>query len=173
MLAQSGLYRSNPENGYEINPTSTSGRPEWVLPFTAWVVGSAHFDWLLSTRFDGAVAERALASPPMGQGLKMILRQFLTVSCLSSAALIAVASQSLVPLGAMAQSSITSPKHVHLFRYQHSAQRHCPNDKVVWANTTSRTLHLPGDPHHAHTHGGYACQGAARASGYHGPVVHG
>jgi hypothetical protein len=81
---------------------------------------------------------------------------------------------SLVPLGAaVAQNSTKPAKHLRLYRSRHSAQEHCPNDKVVWANTTDQTLHLPGEAHYAHTHGGYACEAAARASGYRGPIAHG
>jgi hypothetical protein len=75
---------------------------------------------------------------------------------------------SLLSSGAMAQSSATPAKHLRIYRTEHSAQQRCPSDKIVWANTTSRTLHLPGDPHHAHTHGGLrlrirgACQGLSR-----------
>jgi hypothetical protein len=79
---------------------------------------------------------------------------------------------SLLSSGAMAQSSATPAKHLRIYRTEHSAQQRCPSDKIVWANTTSHTLHLPGDPHHAHTHGGYACESEARARGYRGPVAH-
>jgi hypothetical protein len=42
----------------------------------------------------------------------------------------------------------------------------------VWANTRAHTLHLAGDHHYAHTHGGFACQAEARAHGYRGPSAH-
>jgi hypothetical protein len=70
--------------------------------------------------------------------------------------------------GAWAQTS----SHRFLFRTEHSAQQHCPNDTVVWANSTAHTLHVRGDHHFAHTHGGFACESEARAHGYRGPTVH-
>jgi hypothetical protein len=74
--------------------------------------------------------------------------------------------------GASAETSSLSQKHRFLFGNEHSAQLHCPNDTVVWANTASHTLHLRGDHHFAHTHGGFACESEARARGYRGPTAH-
>jgi hypothetical protein len=78
----------------------------------------------------------------------------------------------LVWSGALAESVVSPKGHLFLFRSEHSARAHCPNDQIVWANTAAHTLHLRGDHHFAHTHGGFACQSAARALGYRGPSVH-
>jgi len=78
-------------------------------------------------------------------------------------------SLSLIASVAAAQ---TPPKHLHLFRTEHDARRHCGKDTVVWASTTTHRLYLPGDKHYGHTHGGYACEAAARALGYHAPTAH-
>lgn len=66
----------------------------------------------------------------------------------------------------------TPQKHLHLFKTEHDARRHCGKDTVVWASTTTHQLYLPGDKHYAHTHGGFACEAAARALGYRGPTAH-
>ena len=78
----------------------------------------------------------------------------------------------LVWSGASAESVAPPKGHLVLSRTAHSAQQRCPNDTIVWANTTSHTLHLRGDNHFAHTHGGFACQSEARARGYRGPTIH-
>jgi hypothetical protein len=76
---------------------------------------------------------------------------------------------SLIGSVALAQ---TPPKHLHLFKSEQDARQHCGTDTVVWASTTSHQLYLPGDKHYAHTHGGFACEAAARALGYRGPKAH-
>jgi hypothetical protein len=43
---------------------------------------------------------------------------------------------------------------------------------IVWADTRSHRLHLPGDHHFAHTHGGFACESEAIARGYRAPTTH-
>ena len=63
-------------------------------------------------------------------------------------------------------------KHLLIYRTEHDAQRHCQNDTIVWANTRTHALYLPGDEHYAHTHGGYACEAKARSIGYHAPTTH-
>jgi hypothetical protein len=72
----------------------------------------------------------------------------------------------------LAQGAASSKHHRFLFRTEHSAQSHCPGDRIVWANTATHTLHLRGDHHFAHTKGGFACEAEARALGYRGPVAH-
>jgi hypothetical protein len=66
----------------------------------------------------------------------------------------------------------TPKKHLLIYKKEQDAQRHCADDHVVWASTKSHLLYLPGDKHYAHTHGGYVCEGEARAAGYHGPTAH-
>lgn len=72
-----------------------------------------------------------------------------------------------------AETAAPSNKHLHFYRTKHGARTDCPDDQVVWASTSSRTLYLPGNPHYQHTHGGYVCESAARANGFRGPTAHG
>jgi len=78
----------------------------------------------------------------------------------------------LVSSAALAQGTAPHGKHLFIFKTEHSARLRCPNDRIVWANTAAHTLHLPGDHHFAHTHGGFACEAEARAQGYRGPTTH-
>jgi hypothetical protein len=78
----------------------------------------------------------------------------------------------LISSGAWAQGAAPSKKHLFMFKTEHSARLRCPNDRIVWVNTTSHTLHLPGDHHFAHTNGGFACESEALARGYRGPSAH-
>jgi hypothetical protein len=79
---------------------------------------------------------------------------------------------SLISSAALAESASRPRGHLFIFKTEHAAQSRCPGDRIVWANTRSHTLHLPGDHHFAHTHGGFACEKEALARGYHGPTVH-
>jgi hypothetical protein len=77
----------------------------------------------------------------------------------------------LVPSVALAQTP--KPKtHLLIYKTEQAAERHCSKDTVVWASTSSHRLYLPGDPHFAHTKGGYACEAEAKKLGYHGPTAH-
>jgi hypothetical protein len=78
----------------------------------------------------------------------------------------------LVSSVALAESAATPTKHPFLFRTELAARHQCPDDKIVWANTTSHTLHQRGDHHFAHTRGGFVCESEARAHGYRGPTTH-
>ena len=89
----------------------------------------------------------------------------------------------LVSAGALAQIpaipkehpvlAAASSKHLVVYRTERSARENCPpGDKIVWADTRSRTLYLRGDKHWGHTHGGFACESEGRASGYRGPAAH-
>jgi hypothetical protein len=85
---------------------------------------------------------------------------------------------SIVMLGLLssstwAETAADPKKHLHIYRTEHGARTDCPDDRVVWASTSSHTLYLPGDRHYGHTHGGFVCESAARASGYRGPAAHG
>jgi hypothetical protein len=51
----------------------------------------------------------------------------------------------------------TPRKQLLIYRTEHDARRHCHNDTIVWADTKTHALYLPGDDHYAHTHGGYTC----------------
>ena len=74
---------------------------------------------------------------------------------------------------ANAQTDVPHKKHLSIYRTREEARAHCPDDQIVWASTATRTLYLPGNLHYRHTHGGYVCESAARASGYRGPTAHG
>jgi hypothetical protein len=82
-----------------------------------------------------------------------------------------IASALLVGLMSSVALGQTPKKHLLIYRTEHDARQHCHNDTVVWANTSSHALYLPGD-HHAHTHGGFACESKARALGYRAPTAH-
>ncbi len=64
------------------------------------------------------------------------------------------------------------PGHFFTFKTEHNARLRCPGDRIVWVNTATRTMYAPGDPHYAHTRGGFACEGEARTHGYHPPRAH-
>jgi hypothetical protein len=66
----------------------------------------------------------------------------------------------------------TPRQHLLIYRTEHDARRHCHNDTIVWANTKTHALYLPGDDHYAHTHGGYTCESKARSIGYRAPTAH-
>jgi hypothetical protein len=79
----------------------------------------------------------------------------------------------LLSTAASAQSARTHrPGHLFMFNTEHNARLRCPGGPIVWVNTATHTMHAPGDPHYAHTHGGFACEAEARAHGYHPPRAH-
>lgn len=56
---------------------------------------------------------------------------------------------------------------VQLFDNEPEAQRHCPNDVVVWVNTPSGIYHFKGMRWYGNTnHGAYVCQREGDQSGY-------
>ena len=62
--------------------------------------------------------------------------------------------------------------HFFMFKTEHNARLRCPGDRIVWVNSATRTMYVPGDPHYAHTRGGFACEAEARSHGYHPPRAH-
>jgi hypothetical protein len=78
----------------------------------------------------------------------------------------------LISSPALAETPARPKGQLVLFKSEHSAQQRCRHDRIVWANTRAHTLHLAGDHHYAHTHGGFACEAEARAHGYRGPSAH-
>jgi hypothetical protein len=64
------------------------------------------------------------------------------------------------------------PGHFFMFKTEHNARLRCPSDRIVWVNSATHTMYAPGDPHYAHTRGGFACEAEARAHGYHPPRAH-
>jgi hypothetical protein len=73
---------------------------------------------------------------------------------------------------ALAQTPLAADTHLFIYRTEHSARLHCPSDRIVWADTKTRRLYLPSDPHYEHTQGGFACEKEGRARGYQGPKMH-
>ncbi|MCA6112301.1 hypothetical protein [Bradyrhizobium cenepequi] len=53
------------------------------------------------------------------------------------------------------------------FRYQAQAQRHCPDDSVVWLDFRRTRYYLKGQKRYGRGHtGSFVCTSEARASGY-------
>ncbi len=56
---------------------------------------------------------------------------------------------------------------IPMFATEGGAQKHCPNDTVVWLNTNSGIYHLKGERWYGRTiHGAYVCEKEADAAGY-------
>jgi len=56
---------------------------------------------------------------------------------------------------------------IPMFDTEAAAQKHCPNDTVVWLNTNSGIYHLKGERWYGATkHGAYVCKKEADAAGY-------
>ena len=53
------------------------------------------------------------------------------------------------------------------FRYEAQAQRHCPDDTVVWLDLPRGVYYLAGQKRYARgASGGFVCRGEARDNGY-------
>ena len=53
------------------------------------------------------------------------------------------------------------------FRYETQAQRHCPDDTVVWLDLGRGVYYLKGQKRYARgATAGFVCRGEARGSGY-------
>jgi hypothetical protein len=53
------------------------------------------------------------------------------------------------------------------FRYQYQAQRHCPEDTIVWLDFKRERYYLKGQKRYASGHtGSFVCRNEARDSGY-------
>ncbi|WP_454622089.1 hypothetical protein [Bradyrhizobium cenepequi] len=53
------------------------------------------------------------------------------------------------------------------FRYQAQAQRHCPDDSVVWLDFRRARYYLKGQKRYGRGYtGSFVCRSEARASGY-------
>lgn len=54
------------------------------------------------------------------------------------------------------------------FATEAAARQSCPSDTVVWANSSSKTLHMSGDRYYGKTkRGAFMCQRQAMQDGYH------
>lgn len=59
------------------------------------------------------------------------------------------------------QVSAAISADIPLFASEDAAQKHCPNDTVVWLNTNSGIYHLKGERWYGRTkHGAYVCKKA-------------
>jgi hypothetical protein len=70
--------------------------------------------------------------------------------------------------GARTSSARAVPSGRGQFSTEAAARRSCPSDTVVWANSSSKTLHLSGDRYFGKTkRGAFMCQREAMQAGYH------
>jgi hypothetical protein len=87
--------------------------------------------------------------------------------------LVSVLFLSLTSPAALAEGPAAPRGHPVIFGTEHAARLRCPEDNIVWASTSARTLYLPGDKHYGHTRGGFVCESEARGKGYRGPTSRG
>lgn len=74
-------------------------------------------------------------------------------------------ASSTAPSGSTAQGK---PSGRGQFSTEAAARRSCPSDTVVWANSSSKTLHMSGDRYYGKTkRGAFMCQRQAMQDGYH------
>ena len=84
-------------------------------------------------------------------------------------------AMSSTPASSMPASSMPAASGgVAQYSSEQVATAACSGDTVVWANATSKALHMSGTKYYGKTkHGFYACQKQALASGYHAGGKHG
>ena len=57
---------------------------------------------------------------------------------------------------------------VHNYKAEASAQKHCPNDTVVYGAMANRVYHLKGERYYGNMKDGrFVCKGEADAGGWH------
>lgn len=79
---------------------------------------------------------------------------------------LAAVPRPLPHLVAMAAAAKAASAELHLFPTEAAAQKHCPNDEVVWLNTNTRIYHEKGMRWYGRTkHGAYVCRKEADAAG--------
>jgi hypothetical protein len=70
--------------------------------------------------------------------------------------------------GAGATGQPTTRTTLAKYKTETEAKQACAGDAVVWANTSSKVLHLSGDKYYGHTkRGAYVCETVAQSAGYH------
>jgi hypothetical protein len=75
-------------------------------------------------------------------------------------------SGSLFPWWQPNANTAPAPTGAGQFAAEAEARARCPNDKVVWVNTTSKIYHYQGTRYYARTkQGAYMCEADARAAG--------
>ena len=63
--------------------------------------------------------------------------------------------------------SVTMALPLTLFRYEAQAQRHCPDDAVVWLDFRKEIFYLNRQKQYGHgSTGSFVCQKEARAGGF-------
>ena len=71
----------------------------------------------------------------------------------------------LVLVPCVSQSAMALP--LTLFRYEYQAQRHCPEDTIVWLDFRRERYYLKGQKRYASgSTGSFVCRNEARDSGY-------
>jgi hypothetical protein len=80
-------------------------------------------------------------------------------------------SHALASLAILSMLQLAAPGAVAIpftpFRYEHQAQRHCPDDTVVWIDFSKRKYYLKGQKLYGRgLNGSYACREEARSSFY-------
>ena len=71
----------------------------------------------------------------------------------------------LVLIPSASRSAMALP--LTLFRYEYQAQRHCPEDSIVWLDFKRGRYYLKGQRRYASGNTGtFACRNEARDSGY-------
>lgn len=77
--------------------------------------------------------------------------------------LLGAATAAVVLVAANAQAA-----SVKGYKTEAGAQKHCPTDTVVWANTSSAVYHMKGTRWYGKTKDGrYVCLGEASGAGWH------
>lgn len=75
-------------------------------------------------------------------------------------------SKGLLMLAALG-SGATIASTLSIFRHQWQAERHCPDDRVVWLDLAQGVYYVDGQRRYAEGTGGtFACLKEARRSGY-------
>ncbi|HLY91215.1 MAG TPA: hypothetical protein VKQ27_19680 [Acetobacteraceae bacterium] len=75
-----------------------------------------------------------------------------------------------VALGAAMLATSAQAGTIKAYKTETGAQKHCPSDQVVWANSASTVgaFHLQGSKFYGATkNGAYVCRGEAEAGGWH------
>ena len=76
-------------------------------------------------------------------------------------------SRSATLLVVILSASPTAAQSITPFRYESQAQRHCPEDTIVWLDFGNGRYYLKGQRRYASGYAGnFVCRNEARDSGY-------
>ncbi len=107
-------------------------------------------------------------------GLAMAQTTTTTTSKMAPSASTTSAAPKAMTSTPAASTAATSSGGVAQYSSEQAATSACSGDTVVWANASSKALHMSGDKYYGKTkHGFYACEKQAMASGYHAGGKHG